>query len=72
MPKVLIADELSPREREVLRLIALGHTNAEIAERLFLSIRTVESHRAHIQQKLGISGRAELVHYALQHELIDT
>jgi two-component system, NarL family, response regulator NreC len=66
------ADELSPREREVLRLIALGHTNAEIAERLFLSIRTVESHRAHIQQKLGISGRAELVHYALQHELIDT
>jgi two-component system, NarL family, response regulator NreC len=66
------ADGLSPREREVLRLIALGHTNAEIAERLFLSIRTVESHRAHIQQKLGISGRAELVHYALQHELIDT
>jgi two-component system response regulator NreC len=66
------ADGLSPREREVLRLIALGHTNAEIAERLFLSIRTVESHRAHIQQKLGVSGRAELVHYALQHELIDT
>jgi two-component system response regulator NreC len=66
------ADDLSPREREVLRLIALGHTNAEIAERLFLSIRTVETHRAHIQQKLGISGRAELVHYALRHELIDT
>jgi two-component system, NarL family, response regulator NreC len=66
------ADALSPREREVLRLIALGHTNAEIAEQLFLSIRTVETHRAHIQQKLGISGRAELVRYALGHELIDT
>jgi two-component system response regulator NreC len=66
------ADDLSPREGEVLRLIALGHTNAEIAEQLFLSIRTVESHRAHIQQKLGLSGRAELVRYALEHGLIDT
>lgn len=65
-------DDLSPREREVLRLIALGHTNGQIAEQLFLSIRTVESHRAHIQQKLGISGRAELVHYALEHGLVDT
>lgn len=65
-------DDLSPREREVLRLIALGHTNAEIAEQLFLSIRTVESHRAHIQQKLRLSGRAELVRYALEHDLVDT
>jgi two-component system, NarL family, response regulator NreC len=65
-------DDLSDREREVLRLIALGHTNGEIAEQLFLSIRTVESHRAHIQQKLGLSGRSELVHYALDHGLIDT
>jgi two-component system response regulator NreC len=64
-------DDLSGREREVLRLIALGHTNGEIAEQLFLSIRTVESHRAHIQQKLGLAGRAELVHYALDHGLID-
>ena len=45
-------DDLSEREVEILRLIALGHTNAEIAEQLFLSVRTVESHRAHIQQKL--------------------
>jgi two-component system response regulator NreC len=66
------ADDLSEREREVLRLIALGHTNAEIAAQLFLSIRTVESHRAHIQQKLRLSGRAELVRYALEHDLVDT
>jgi two-component system, NarL family, response regulator NreC len=55
------ADELSERERDVLRLIALGHTNAEVAEQLYISIRTVESHRAHIQQKLRLSSRAELV-----------
>jgi two-component system response regulator NreC len=53
--------ELSDRELEVLRLIALGHTNNEIAKQLFLSVRTVETHRAHIQQKLGRSTRAELV-----------
>jgi two-component system response regulator NreC len=64
------ADELTPREREVLRLIALGHTNAEIAERLTLSVRTVESHRAHIQRKLGRFRRAELVRYALDHHLL--
>jgi two-component system response regulator NreC len=66
------ADNLTEREREVLRLIALGHTNAEIASQLFLSIRTVESHRAHIQQKLGLSGRADLVRYALDHGLVGT
>jgi two-component system response regulator NreC len=66
------ADDLTDREREVLRLIALGHTNAEIAEQLFLSVRTVETHRAHIQQKLGASTRAELVAYALEHKLIET
>jgi two-component system response regulator NreC len=64
--------DLSEREIEVLRLIALGHTNAEIGERLFLSVRTVESHRAHIQQKLRLSTRAELVGYALSHGLLDT
>lgn len=66
------ADELSERERSVLRLIALGHTNAEAAEQLYISVRTVESHRAHIQQKLGLSSRAELVHYALEHGLVET
>jgi two-component system, NarL family, response regulator NreC len=65
-------DELSERERDVLRLIALGHTNAEVAERLYISIRTVESHRAHIQQKLSLSSRAELVRYALERGLIET
>ena len=63
--------ELSERELEVLRLIALGHTNNEIAQQLFLSVRTVETHRAHIQQKLGVSTRSELVRYALDHDLID-
>jgi len=62
--------DLTEREAEVLRLIALGHTNAEIGEQLYLSIRTVESHRAHIQQKLGVSSRAELVHYALENGLL--
>ncbi len=64
-------DDLSEREIEVLRMIALGHTNAEIAERLYLSIRTVESHRSHIQQKLRRSSRADLVRYALDHGLVD-
>jgi two-component system response regulator NreC len=64
-------DGLSGREAQVLRLIALGHTNAEIGEQLFLSIRTVETHRAHIQQKLSRSTRAELVRYALDHGLLD-
>jgi two-component system, NarL family, response regulator NreC len=63
-------DDLSEREVDVLRLIALGHTNAEIAEKLFLSVRTVETHRSHIQQKLRLSTRAELVGYALERGLI--
>lgn len=63
-------DDLSEREVDVLTLIALGHTNAEIAERLYLSVRTVETHRAHIQQKLSLSSRAELVAYALKRGLI--
>ena len=61
---------LSDREAEVLRMIALGRTNSQIAEDLFLSVRTVETHRAHIQQKLGLSDRSELVAYALRHKLI--
>jgi two-component system response regulator NreC len=64
-------DDLTERELDVLRLIALGHTNAEIAEQLFLSTRTVETHRAHIQRKLGRNTRAELVRYALEHDLMD-
>jgi two-component system response regulator NreC len=55
----------------VLRLIALGHTTAEIAGRLFVSHRTVEAHRARINHKLGVSTRAELVRFALAHRLID-
>ena len=55
----------------MLRLIALGYTNSEIALQLYLSVRTVESHRAHIQQKLRLTTRAELVRYALDHDLLD-
>ena len=62
--------DLTQREREILRLIAIGHTNADIAERLSLSVRTVESHRARIQKKLGRSTRAELVGYALENGLL--
>jgi two-component system response regulator NreC len=65
-------DDLTERELEVLRLIALGHTNSEIAGQLFLSVRTVETHRAHIQHKLRRNTRAELVRYALDHDLISS
>ena len=64
-------DPLSDREREVLRLLALGHTNQEIAELLYISVRTAETHRAHIMQKLRLATRAELVRYALDHGLLD-
>jgi two-component system response regulator NreC len=63
-------DALSGRELEVLRLLALGHTNNEIASRLFLSVRTIESHRARIQQKTGRMTRADLVSYAHDHGLV--
>lgn len=62
---------LSAREIDVLRLIALGHTNREIATTLHLSIRTIDAHRAHVQQKLGRTTRAELVRYAIDRKLLD-
>ena len=64
--------ELTEREVDVLRLIARGHTNREMAERLFLSVRTIESHRARIQRKLGRSRRSDLVEYALERGLVET
>jgi two-component system response regulator NreC len=63
-------DDLSAREVEVLRLIALGHTNSEIASTLHLSVRTIESHRAHIQQKTRLTNRAELFAYVRDHGLL--
>jgi two-component system response regulator NreC len=63
-------DDLTEREVEVLRLIALGHTNSEIAGHLYLSVRTIESHRAHIQQKIRRTSRADLVQYALEHGFV--
>ena len=64
-------DPLSDREREVLSLLALGHTNQEIAAQLYISVRTAETHRAHIMQKLRLSSRAELVRYALEQGVLE-
>ena len=64
------ANPLSERETEVLRLLAAGHTNQQIAKTLFISVRTAETHRAHIMQKLHLTTRAQLVHYALRHGLL--
>jgi two-component system, NarL family, response regulator NreC len=64
-------DPLSDREREVLRLLALGFTNQEIAKKLFISVRTAETHRAHVMQKLRLASRAELVRYAMAHGLLE-
>jgi two-component system response regulator NreC len=64
-------DPLSEREHEILRLLALGHTNQEIAKQLYISVRTAETHRAHIMQKLRLGSRAELVKYALSQGLLE-
>ncbi len=64
-------DGLTDREREVLQLIAEGHTNKEIADLLNLSVRTVQNHRAHIMEKLGMHDRGELIKYAIQKGIIE-
>jgi two-component system, NarL family, response regulator NreC len=64
-------DDLTPREVEVLGLLALGYMNPEIADQLVLSVRTVETHRANIQRKTGISTRAELIAYAIENDLVE-
>jgi two-component system, NarL family, response regulator NreC len=63
-------DDLTEREREILRLIALGYTNQEIAGQLFLSVRTIEAHRRHILDKLRLNTRADLVRYALEQRIV--
>ena len=63
-------DDLTERERQVLRLIALGYTNQEIAGQLYLSVRTIEAHRRHILDKLRLTTRADLVRYALEHRIV--
>jgi two-component system response regulator NreC len=63
-------DGLTVRERDIVRLLALGHTNREIADRLVLSVRTIETHRARIQRRLGVGSRAELVRWALERGLL--
>jgi len=62
---------LSPREKEVLRLVALGHTNQKIADQLFLSVKTIETYRARVMEKLNLRTRAALVRYALLRGLLD-
>ncbi|HYH59674.1 MAG TPA: response regulator transcription factor [Thermoleophilaceae bacterium] len=64
--------EISEREVEVLRLVALGHTSREVADMLVLSVRTVETHRRHLQEKLECETRAELVRFAIDHGLLET
>lgn len=65
-------DSLSERECELLRLVALGHTNREIGERVHLSVRAIEVNRAKLMEKLGIESRPDLVRFAIEHRLIDT
>ncbi len=64
-------EELSERERELLRLLALGHTNREIGEQLFLSVRAIEVNRAKLLEKLGIESRPELVRFAIANGVIE-
>lgn len=61
---------LTPREREILKLIAEGYTNEEIADLLARSVKTIETHRAHLMEKLDLHDRVELVRYAIRHGLI--
>jgi two-component system, NarL family, response regulator NreC len=65
-------DPLSERERQILTLLARGYTNQEIAKQLYISVRTAETHRAHVMQKLRLSTRAELVGYALDHGMLES
>ena len=64
-------DLLSQREKEVLRLLAMGHTNQQIADKLYLSVRTVETYKARLKEKLGAKGRADLVRYAMETGHLD-
>jgi DNA-binding NarL/FixJ family response regulator len=67
---IKLPNDLTKREYEVLALVAAGRTNKEIAESLFISIKTVETHKAHILDKLGLRNSAELVKYAIKHNII--
>ncbi|MBI9066985.1 MAG: helix-turn-helix transcriptional regulator [Salinivirgaceae bacterium] len=71
-PETVQISELSEREKDVLSLVALGHSNKEIAEKLFISIHTVITHRKHITEKLGIKSISGLTVYAILNKLIDT
>jgi DNA-binding NarL/FixJ family response regulator len=68
MSSVPSLDKLTPAERSILKLLAGNHTSREIAEKLFVSVRTVENHRTHICQKLGIKGHNKLLQFALENK----
>ncbi|MEB3222030.1 MAG: response regulator transcription factor [Candidatus Sericytochromatia bacterium] len=70
LPEAPGRERLTPREREILGLVARGMTNQEIAEDLVISVRTVETHRAHVMDKLGFKNRAELVSYAIRRGIL--
>ena len=65
------SNELTKRENEVLRQVAIGKTNSEVANQLFISVKTVETHKTNILSKLGLRNTAELVKYAIKHKIID-
>jgi len=62
---------LSPREREIIQLLAEGKNNSEVAEMLYISVKTVETHRAHIMEKLNLHSIAELVHYSIRNKIVE-
>lgn len=64
-------EQLSPRELEVLTMVAQGYTNQQLADRLYLSVKTVETYKARVMEKLNLNSRFELVRYALQHGFLD-
>jgi DNA-binding NarL/FixJ family response regulator len=69
-PKKAVANQLTKRENEVLALVATGKSNREIAELLFISVKTVETHKTHILMKLGLNNNSELIRYAIKHKII--
>ena len=71
LPPPQAGDELTPRETEVLRMVALGNTSQQISLELLISVNTVETHRAHIMAKLGLMGRAQLVRWAMAHGVLE-
>ena len=69
-PKKVLPNQLTKRELEVLALVATGKSNREVAESLFISVKTVETHKTHILIKLGLNNNSELIRYAVKNNII--